>query len=163
MRIAIDPSLTQTGYAVAEGKKIIASGVIKTKPKDTLPARLLHIRCEITSLLIKYKKINRAIIEIQDSFGSYHKRQNKMTGKGLNQEALNKQNWAIGVIIIAIYSWIKNSSDEDCVKLVTTTQWKGKMSKEQAKLVASNIVRRKITNDNEAEAICLANYFFNIE
>ncbi len=151
-KLAIDPSLNFTGWAISEGGKIIDSGVIKPKG-DTIPEKLYNLRVEILNICLHSP--DKTIIEIQDTFGSYFKRQNKMTGKGLNQEALNKQNWAIGSILSALYEFFFFNK-ENCIELIKTTQWKGRMNKKQAKLYASNICKREIKNDNEAESILLS-------
>ena len=154
VRIGIDPSLNQTGWAVADKEQITASGVIKTQG-GSIPEKLWRLRTVLMTLLLSHNP-DQAIIEIQDSFGSYFKRQNRLTGKGLNQSALNKQNWGIGALLACLYEYYALSKRHDCIEMLTTTQWKGRMQKGQAKLLASNICKREIKNDNEAEAILLA-------
>lgn len=66
--LAIDPSLSSTGYAIFNNNSYVESGVIKTKIKNTscnvcCIERLYEIKSQVLDLIEKYEGFNYLIIE----------------------------------------------------------------------------------------------------
>ena len=58
--LGIDPGTAVTGYGVVKGEpslppRLIECGVIRTRPRDTLPQRLREIHDGVTELIVRHK------------------------------------------------------------------------------------------------------------
>lgn len=52
--LGIDPGIANLGWAVLDGRRIVACGVIKTQPKQQHDARLFAIYTELENIVDKY-------------------------------------------------------------------------------------------------------------
>lgn len=146
MKIYIDPSINNTGYAIADGERIIASGVIRTKAEGDAD-RLFEL-AGVLERIIQIGTIGLGVVEIPGSF-SYARSTGKWSGKGVNQDALRKLNMAIGAIILTL----KNFGIT--VETIEAHKWKGQRKKELDQTIAQHYVGRKVGPD-EADAVMLA-------
>ena len=151
--IAIDPSINETGWAYMRDDKII-SGVIRTKQGASISHRLVQISRMIGELVSGRGDIDTVIIEVPEKF-TYTKHISKRTGKPMNIEQILIMAQALGVIRMAFEYW------EITVKVIGATKWKGRMDKEEALALckANTRVDKAITNHNEADAICLLEWY----
>lgn len=67
--LGIDPGMSETGWAVLEGgtgrqARLVASGLIRTSPREELPKRLLQINTALNKLLQQYRPHSFAIEEM---------------------------------------------------------------------------------------------------
>jgi crossover junction endodeoxyribonuclease RuvC len=68
--LGIDPGTAVTGYGVISGTgthdaALIECGVLRTRPSDSLPARLLHIHAGITELIERHAA---SVMAVEDVF-----------------------------------------------------------------------------------------------
>lgn len=151
MRIlGIDSSTTATGYAILDDNKIISSGVIK--PNKTLSSieRIIYIENEINALYDKYKP-DFIVIEEMVAFRN-----------------ANAMRVLIGLIYHLVIEYTKK---EALVVLARPTEWrakckiKGKGRKELKENAIKHIQEKynKKVTDDEAEAICIAEYGLSLE
>lgn len=68
--LGIDPGVSETGWAVVEGGRgagagtLMASGLLRTSPRDLLPARLLKIHEGLREILREHKPDGAAVEEM---------------------------------------------------------------------------------------------------
>lgn len=148
--MGLDTSTTATGYAILNGNKIIKSGVIK--PNKTLSSieRIIYIEKEINTLYDKYKP-DFICIEEMVSFRNAN---------------------SMRVLIALIYHLvIEYTKKEALVVLVRPTEWrkkagiKGRVRSEYKENAILHIKEKynKIVSDDEADAICIAEFGNTLE
>lgn len=147
--LGLDTSTTSTGYCVMEDNKILAYGVIKPKKSLDVIDRIIYIEKEIKSI-IKAKSVEYVCIEDLVSF------RNAYATKGLAgllmhiQIELRKRNML--VITVRPSEWRKGIV-------------KGRI-RQELKSSAIEYIKNKYdleVNDDEADAICIAEYGSNLE
>lgn len=147
--LGLDTSTTSTGYCVMEDNKILAYGVIKPKKSLDVIDRIIYIEKEIKSI-IKAKSVEYVCIEDLVSF------RNAYATKGLAgllmhiQIELRKRNML--VITVRPSEWRKGIV-------------KGR-TRQELKSSAIEYIKNKYNlevNDDEADAICIAEYGSNLE
>lgn len=147
--LGLDTSTTSTGYCVMEDNKILAYGVIK--PKKSLDAidRIIYIEKEIKSI-IKAKSVEYVCIEDLVSF------RNAYATKGLAGLLMHIQ--------------IELRKSDMLVITVRPSEWrKGKVkgrTRQKLKSSAIEYIKNKydlVVNDDEADAICIAEYGSELE
>lgn len=151
MRIlGIDSSTTATGYAILNGNKIIKSGVIKPNKALSSIERIIYIENEINALYDKYKP-SFIVIEEMVAFRN-----------------ANAMRILIGLIYHLVIEFTKK---EALIVLVRPSEWrkvcniKGK-GRNELKENAINHIKEKYNKkvtDDEAEAICIAEYGLSLE
>ncbi len=66
--LGIDPGLTTAGYGVIEASgpetRVVAAGVIRTSPDDSIEVRLREIYRDLTDLIAEYRPAEAAIEEV---------------------------------------------------------------------------------------------------
>jgi crossover junction endodeoxyribonuclease RuvC len=62
--LGIDPGVSETGWAVLEGQRLIASGCIRTSPRTPFPKRLREIHDSIDGILVEHAPAEVAIEEM---------------------------------------------------------------------------------------------------
>lgn len=62
--LGIDPGVSETGWAVLEGQRLIASGCIRTSPKTPFPKRLREIHDSLEEVLREHRPSEVAIEEM---------------------------------------------------------------------------------------------------
>ena len=149
MNIYIDPSINNTGYAIADHEKIVDSGVIRTKAEGDIE-RLLELSRGLQEVLGNKELgiIRLAVVEVPGSF-SYGRSTGKWSGKGVNQSALHKLNMAIGAIALTLKMWGVE------VETVEAHKWKAGRKKKLDTAIAQHYAGRKVGPD-EGDAIMLA-------
>ena len=151
MRIlGIDSSTTATGYAVIEDNKIIKSGVIKPQKKLDTIQRIIYIDNEIQKIYKKYKP-NFIVIEEMVAFRNAN---------------------AMRVLIGLIYHLvIEFTRKEALVVLARPSQVRKNKIKakhrDEIKKQSIDYVNKKykikVLDDNESDAILLAEYGFSLD
>ena len=72
--LGVDPGMHETGWAVLDGApgapRLLASGVIRTKPGVPLPDRLKEIHAELSAVLAEHRPESCAIEEMFFCFSS---------------------------------------------------------------------------------------------
>ena len=72
-----------------------------------------------------------------------------------------KSMYILSRAIGAIQGYVGTWPDTEIIE-ATVKEWKGKMDKDTARMIAGSIMDRRITNHNEADAICLLDWFLRI-
>ena len=151
MRIlGIDSSTTATGYAILEDNKILLSGVIRPNNALNSIERIICIEKEISALYDKYKP-DFIVIEEMVAFRN-----------------ANAMRVLIGLIYHLVIEYTKK---EALVVLARPSEWrkvcniKGKGRKELKENAIKHIQEKynKKVTDDEAEAICIAEYGSSLE
>ena len=151
MRIlGIDSSSTATGYAILDENKILLSGVIRPNKALNSIERIICIEKEINVLYDKYKP-DFIVIEEMVAFRN-----------------ANAMRILIGLIYHLVIEYTKK---EALVVLARPTEWrakckiKGKVRKELKENAIKHIQEKynKKVTDDEAEAICIAEYGLSLE
>lgn len=62
--LGIDPGVSETGWAVLEGQRLIASGCIRTSPRTPFPKRLHEIHDSLEDILREHRPEEVAIEEM---------------------------------------------------------------------------------------------------
>ena len=147
--LGLDTSTTSTGYCVMEDNKILAYGVIKPKKSLDVIDRIIYIENEIKSI-IKAKSVEYVCIEDLVSF------RNAYATKGLAGLLMHIQ--------------IELRKRDMLVITVRPSEWrkgivKGRI-RQELKSSAIEYIKNKYdleVNDDEADAICIAEYGSNLE
>lgn len=151
MRIlGIDSSTTATGYAILDENKILLSGVIRPNKSLNSIERIICIEKEINALYNKYKP-DFIVIEEMVAFRN-----------------ANAMRVLIGLIYHLVIEYTKK---EALIVLARPTEWrakckiKGKGRKELKENAIKHIQEKynKKVTDDEAEAICIAEYGLSLE
>lgn len=151
MRIlGLDTSTTSTGYAVIDNGKILCYGTIKP-PKDyELLDKIIYIEKEVKELLSK-KKVEFVVVE--------------------ELSVMRNGNITKALAGLLYHLLVEFQKRELLVVKPRPSEWraichiKGK-KREELKQSAINYVQQKyniIVNDDEADAICIAEYGENLE
>jgi Holliday junction resolvasome RuvABC endonuclease subunit len=148
--LAIDPGMGATGWAVNTDP--IQSGVLKFKPIGKRPNsyRAWDIYYEIVNILDSYA-ISEAIVEIPGAFG--YSRHTSRSGKSKNVKSLLILSQCVGIVDAACGVFSVPTAH------IEAHTWKHGMSKEVAIQTATGIAGRPIEDHNEADAICLLNWY----
>jgi Holliday junction resolvasome RuvABC endonuclease subunit len=161
--LAIDPSINETGWAVAEGQNIVASGVlraVKHENNQTLPSRILACAERLDKLIKEHEGLGLIVIEISGKL-TYQRYRNQTRGQGidLKGDSLHKLSMAVGAYVIMA------SLNGIPVVAVEAIRWKSfyrdgrKMpDKEDMKRMASQLTGIKITDHNQADAIVMGSW-----
>ena len=154
VRIAFDPSIVTTGYAVLKGKELVTFGDIKVKGKD-LSQRLAYLSKQVQLLIESYQP-GQAAVEKAPSF-SYARSTNGFTGKGVNAEAILINGYATGAILAALGMAGVRAQELDA------HTWKKMGNFNPGKDYMINLARSLYPflrgvelSDHAAEAICMA-------
>lgn len=133
VRIAIDPSINEVGWATDSG-----SGVIRSKGDGDI--KKIASICEKLLTVLETVEPGTAIVEVPGSF-TYSR--SERGGKAMNTDSMGKLNRATGAIIAVLIL--------DGVEVITVAadQWKGKLGKGQARMITGK------KNHNEADAVLL--------
>ena len=144
--LGIDPAITHVGWGViaTQGNSIkyIASGVIDTNPKDSLPSRLAIISCTIEEIIEIHKPQAAAMEEVF-----------------INKNALSslKLSHARGAIMAAIGRHGIELSEFAPNKVKKTLVGNGHAEKEQVvHMINLLLPTAKITRFDEADALAVA-------
>jgi crossover junction endodeoxyribonuclease RuvC len=147
MRIlGIDPSLSSTGWAIVEGKHVVASGTIKTSPKNDFLVRLNMIDNTINNLFLSREYPN--LVAIEDIF----------VYKGKSLQTPIKIAKVHGVIISRVLSFMTT----DGIKIYAPTVVKqvvtgsGRADKDQVMKMVKLQTDYKGKSNDEADAIATA-------
>ena len=151
----IDPGSIITGYAWREGNHII-SGTIAMKPRVPVPGRLKGIRFALAGIIQNpdNPEFKRLVIEIPVAHD--YARSVGRKGKQVTTKALFVLSRAVGVI------------QECCaahgidVVEVEATKWTKGFPKQFRCSGASQIADKRITDENEADAVCLLDWWERI-
>lgn len=134
----------ETGYCVSFNGKVTEHGVITSK-KDSYEEVTVEIKQAAERLIKKHKRYP-ILVTIEDLYS------------GLNITTYKKLARLQGTLITLFL-------EEQCLyHIIYPTTWqnklkiKGKDKKKQSKAFASELLDKKITNDNESDAICM-NYY----
>lgn len=148
--LGLDTSTSATGFAILNEKKIIESGVIKPSKKDDAIKRIIYIEKEIMRLSDKYRP---QIIVIEEM----------VTFRNAN---------SLRVLIALIYHLVIEFTKKGIkVCLVRPSVWrktcgiKGRVRSEY-KINAIKYIKEKYNkevSDDEADAICIAEFGKNLE
>lgn len=151
----IDPGSIKTGYAWREDSRII-SGVIAVRDKTPVPSRLRLIRSELAGIIESEDNplFKQLVIEIPVAH-AYSKRQG-MGGKSKNIASLFILSRAVGVI-----QEVCEAHDMGVIE-VKATEWTQGFPKDYRCSGASQIADKRVKDDNEADAICLLDYWERI-
>lgn len=147
--IALDSSINKTGYAVWQGRKLLESGVLRTRGNSTAE-KLLSLKQELVKVLTG-KSIDRAYVETVGKGFSYFSKTSKYSGKSLNQAALHKLSMAVGALLLVLSDWGIVTEE------VEATAWKAGRPKALDTNIASRLAGKSITHD-EADAILMGYY-----
>lgn len=133
--LVIDPGSITTGYAWREDKRIV-SGTIAINERLKVPKRLKLIREQLSAIIEAQDApaFEQAVIEVPAAH-AYAKRTGR-GGKSTIASSMFIMSRALGVI-------------EECCEAHSVP-------------VASGIVRRTIEDENEADAICLLDWYERI-
>ena len=123
---------------------ITTSGVIRTKGKTTTD----RLRSLLEQLPVPATAPVSVVIEVPEFV---------FRQKNINPKSIFMLNRAIGAMQGFIATWPDTVVTEAPVRL-----WKGKMDKCTARLLATDIMGMDIKNHNEADAICLLDWFLRI-
>lgn len=147
--LGLDTSTTSTGYCVMEDNKILAYGVIKPKKSLDVIDRIIYIEKEIKELIIA-KEVEYVCIEELSSMRGASTTKVLATLQGHLEVELRKK--------------------EMLVTKCRPSQWrKGKVkgrTRQELKSSAIEYIKNKYNlevNDDEADAICIAEYGSNLE
>lgn len=147
--LGLDTSTTSTGYCVMEGNKILAYGVIKPKKSLDVIDRIIYIEKEIKELIIA-KEVEYVCIEELSSMRGASTTKVLATLQGHLEVELRKK--------------------EMLVTKCRPSEWrKGKVkgrTRQELKSSAIEYIKNKYNlevNDDEADAICIAEYGSNLE
>ena len=147
--LGLDTSTTSTGYCVMEDNKILAYGVIKPKKSLDVIDRIIYIEKEIKELIIA-KEVEYVCIEELSSMRGASTTKVLATLQGHLEVELRKK--------------------EMLVTKCRPSEWrKGKVkgrTRQELKSSAIEYIKNKydlVVNDDEADAICIAEYGSNLE
>lgn len=147
--LGLDTSTTSTGYCVMEDNKILAYGVIKPKKSLDVIDRIIYIEKEIKELIIA-KEVEYVCIEELSSMRGASTTKVLATLQGHLEVELRKK--------------------EMLVTKCRPSEWrKGKVkgrTRQELKSSAIEYIKNKYNlevNDDEADAICIAEYGSNLE
>ena len=147
--LGLDTSTTSTGYCVMEDNKILAYGVIKPKKSLDVIDRIIYIEKEIKELIIA-KEVEYVCIEELSSMRGASTTKVLATLQGHLEVELRKK--------------------EMLVTKCRPSEWrKGKVkgrTRQELKSSAIEYIKNKYNlevNDDEADAICIAEYASNLE
>jgi len=151
--LAFDPSYKTTGFAVVEGRKLIAYGIIRL-PGQSDSEKFAQLYGDVQSLCRQYE-VGRGVVEVPPSF-SYTRSTNER-GKALNFSAIQKVSCATAVILASL-----GNMDIRVIE-ASAHQWKlcfgGNLTKKHMIRIAKGTfpeLRSIRITDHEAEAVCLA-------
>lgn len=151
----IDPGSITSGYAWREGNRIV-SGTIDIKKSLPVPKRLRLIRAQLSAIIEAQDvpAFGQAVIEVPAAH-AYGKRTGR-GGKSTVVASMFIMSRALGVI-------------EECCEAhsmpvveILATKWTEGFPKGYRCPVASGIVKRPIEDENEADAICLLDWYERI-
>ena len=147
--LGLDTSTTSTGYCVMEDNKILSYGVIKPSKKQDAIDRIIYIEKEIKELIIA-KEVEYVCIEELSSMRGASTTKVLATLQGHLEVELRKK--------------------EMLVTKCRPSEWrKGKVkgrTRQELKSSAIEYIKNKYNlevNDDEADAICIAEYASNLE
>lgn len=143
--LGLDPSTTSAGYAVLDNKKLISYGTIKTSKKADLLDKIIYIEEHIKQI-VKAKKVEFIVIEDL-----------AVTRSASTTKALS------GLLYHLLVEFRKR---EILVVQARPSEWRSKCSvkgkcRKELKNNAINHVKAVYNidvNDDEADAICIAEY-----
>ena len=148
--LGLDTSSTSTGYAVLDNDKLISYGTIKTPKKADILDKIIYIEENIKQI-IKAKEVEFIVIE---------------------DLAVTRSASTTKVLAGLLYHLLVEFRKRELLVIpVRPSQWrkvcgiKGKCRKElkeNAIKYVEDVYNLKV-NDDEADAICIANYGRNIE
>lgn len=150
--LSLDPGSVQTGYAFDDSAARIHSGVLKAPQGWARWKRIASIRDQLRDLIRKDNRtagFDAIVIEIPG---------NKAYAR--NRGRAHKNIHAISVIGMVIGALALEARDNGLeVYEADAAEWTCSVDKDTRKLIASQDSGRKITNDNEADAIVLLRWF----
>lgn len=147
--LGLDTSTTSTGYCVMEDNKILAYGVIKPKKSLDVIDRIIYIEKEIKELIIA-KEVEYVCIEELSSMRGASTTKVLATLQGHIEVELRKKDMLV-------------------IKCRPSEWRKGKVkgrTRQELKSSAIEYIKNKYNlevNDDEADAICIAEYGSNLE
>lgn len=150
--IGLDPSLVQTGWGIidVQGRDLsfVASGAIRTRPRDTMAERLSVIDAELGAVLASHEPDEAALEQV---FGNRNPRSTLALGQ------------ARGAVIVAVARCRLPVHEYAATTVKQAVTGHGHASKEQvATLVRMQLPRSKAethdASDALAVAICHANH-----
>ena len=151
----VDPGSIITGYAWREGSQIVSS-TIAIKAKTLVPSRLKLIRSELAGIIQNpdNPEFKRLVIEIPVAHD--YARNVGRKGKQVTIKALFILSRAIGVIQECCATHGLDVVD------IEATKWTKGFPKQYRCSGASQMVDRTISDENEADAICLMDWWERI-
>ena len=148
--LAIDPGSVQTGYAYrADGN--LHSGVLKAPKGWPRWKRIASIRDQFRTMLFENAGFDALVIEIPGN--KPYKRNRGKGGAHTNIHAISVVGMVIGALAIEAHD------NELAIFEADAAEWTRGSSKALRMQIAGIDAGRKITNDNEADAICLLGWF----
>ena len=131
--LGIDPGTAVTGYGVVKGDRsapphLIECGIIRTKPRDTLAARLQEIHAGVTELIVRHRP---DALSIEDVFYAKNVRTTVVLGH------------ARGVILLAAADARIEIAEYPPAEIKKAVVGTGAATKEQVQFMVTRILRLK--------------------
>ena len=131
--LGIDPGTAVTGYGVVKGDRsapphLIECGIIRTKPRDTLAARLQEIHAGVTELIARHRP---DALSIEDVFYAKNVRTTVVLGH------------ARGVILLAAADARIEIAEYPPAEIKKAVVGTGAATKEQVQFMVTRILRLK--------------------
>lgn len=147
--LGLDTSTTSTGYAVLDGNKLISYGTIKTPKKADILDKIIYIEENIKQI-IKAKEVEFIVIE--DLAVTRSASTTKALAGLLYHLLVEFRKRELLTITVRPSQWRKNCNIKGKSR---------KEFKENAINYVENVYKIKV-NDDEADAICIAEYNKNL-
>src|SRR5205814_6288237 len=131
--LGIDPGTASTGYGVARGDKaglvsLVECGVIRTRPRDPLPARLGEIYDGVTQLIARHRP---DALSVEDVFYSRNVRTTVVLGH------------ARGIILLAGHQAKLDIHEFPPAEIKKAVVGSGAATKEQVQFMLTRLLRLK--------------------
>jgi len=131
--LGIDPGTAVTGYGVVKGERmmpprLIECGVIRTRPRDSLPLRLQEIHAGVTELIQRHRP---DALAIEDVFYARNVRTTIVLGH------------ARGVILLAAATARLDIAEYPPAEIKKSVVGTGAATKEQVQFMVARILRLK--------------------
>lgn len=139
MVLAIDPSLTETGYAVLDGDKVVLYGTIKPKKSLENGAKLLYLENSLMELIGKNQ-----IAEICYEIPFVGQNPNVAIKLGMARGIIERLGAELG---LPIYPYVTTT--------IKSAMGYGRADKNQVRQAVRMLTRVDTTNDNISDAIAV--------
>lgn len=138
--LGIDPGIANTGWAVLEERKVIATGTIRTSPKMARPARLYKIRCEL-ALVLGFYEPSRVVMERLGRF---------------TRNTAHTSVEAQGVIRLTCWEYSRYTHDFAPMQVKKAVTGNGRATKDEVAEVVRAITGWEGGSNHEADAVAIA-------